>query len=68
MAEVRRALAPADLVIPSLDAGGNQLFHYVNRPHPDITFGRMLEGLVRFRDEYTGNYWLELFLQGGGTI
>jgi wyosine [tRNA(Phe)-imidazoG37] synthetase (radical SAM superfamily) len=36
--EVRRTLKPADLVVPSLDAGSNQIFQYVNRPHHDITF------------------------------
>ena len=65
--EVRKALMPADLVIPSLDAGSNEVFQYVNRPHPDITFSRMLEGLVKFRDEYTGKFWLEVFLLAGVT-
>jgi len=65
--EVRRALKSADLVVPSLDAGSNQMFQYVNRPHSDITFSRMLEGLLKFRDEYTGQYWLEVFLLAGVT-
>ena len=65
--EVRRSLKPADLVVPSLDAGCNQIFQYVNRPHPDISFSKMLEGLVKFRDEYAGNYWLEIFLLAGVT-
>jgi len=65
--EVRRALKPADLVVPSLDAGSNQIFQYVNRPHPDITFSKMLEGLVKFCNEYTGKYWLEVFLLAGVT-
>ena len=65
--EVRRTLKPADLVVPSLDAGSNQIFQYVNRPHHDITFSKMLEGLVKFRDEYDGKYWLEVFLLAGVT-
>ena len=65
--EVRKALKPADLVIPSLDAGSNQIFQYVNRPHPDTSFSKMLEGLVKFRDEYDGKYWLEVFLLAGVT-
>lgn len=63
--QVRKALKPADLVVPSLDAGCNQIFQYVNRPHSDISFSKMLEGLVKFRDEYTGKYWLEVFLLAG---
>ena len=65
--EVRKALMLADLVIPSLDAGSNEVFQYVNRPHSDITFSQMLEGLVKFRDEYTGKFWLEVFLLAGVT-
>jgi len=65
--EVRSALESADLVVPSLDAGSNQMFQYVNRPHRDITFSRMLEGLVKFRSEYTGKFWLEVFLLAGVT-
>jgi len=67
MPEVRNALKSADLVIPSLDAGSSQIFQYVNRPHSDITFSKMLDGLVKFRDEYSGKYWLEVFLLAGVT-
>ena len=65
--ELRCSLMAADLVLPSLDAGSDSLFRYVDRPHPDISFGKMLEGLVKFRDEYAGKYWLEVFLLGGVT-
>lgn len=65
--EVRHSLMQADLVIPSLDGGSDASFAYVNRPHPDITFDKMLEGLIRFRREYQGQYWLEVFLIGGIT-
>jgi len=65
--EVRNSLKLADLVVPSLDAGSNQIFQYVNRPHSDITFSTMLEGLVKFRNEYNGKYWLEVFLLAGVT-
>ncbi len=65
--EVRNSLMAADLVLPSLDAGSDQLFRYVNRPHRDIPFNRMLEGLIEFRDQYVGRYWLEVFLLGGVT-
>jgi wyosine [tRNA(Phe)-imidazoG37] synthetase (radical SAM superfamily) len=65
--EVRRSIIEADIVIPSLDAGSNRTFQYVNRPHKDITFRKMLEGLVKFRNEYKGNYWLEVFILAGVT-
>ena len=65
--EVREALKSADMVVPSLDAGSNHIFQYVNRPHPDITFSKMLQGLVDFRKVYRGQYWLEVFLLAGVT-
>lgn len=66
-AEVRGQLLDADVVMPSLDAGDESLFNAVNRPHADIAFEQMLEGLIAFRDVYRGHYWLEVFLLGGYT-
>jgi wyosine [tRNA(Phe)-imidazoG37] synthetase (radical SAM superfamily) len=63
--EVRRELINADLVIPSLDAGDQKTFDMVNRPVPDITFGKMVEGIIAFRSEYGGGVWLEVFLMEG---
>ncbi|MBP7341969.1 MAG: radical SAM protein [Smithellaceae bacterium] len=65
--EVREALAGADLVIPSLDAGDAALFEYVNRPHPDISFETMAEGLITFAGQYKGRLWLEVLLVSGVT-
>jgi len=66
-AEVQRALLDADLVVPSLDGGSEDIFQYVNRPHPQIHFEQMLQGLVDFRRLFHGRYWLEVFLLGGVT-
>jgi wyosine [tRNA(Phe)-imidazoG37] synthetase (radical SAM superfamily) len=65
--EVRKACRMADLVVPSLDAGDEALFQYVNRPHNSLSFAEVVEGLVQFRKEYRGNIWLEVFLLGGVT-
>ena len=65
--DVRSALLQADLVVPSLDAGDDEIFRYVNRPHKDISFDRLIEDLLRFRYEFSGQYWLEVFLLGGVT-
>jgi len=65
--EVRRSILGADLVVPSLDAPDGELFQKVNRPHPDISFDEMVEGLIAFREEFSGNYWLEVFLLEGLT-
>jgi wyosine [tRNA(Phe)-imidazoG37] synthetase (radical SAM superfamily) len=63
--EVRAQLLNADLVIPSLDAGSQTVFDAMNRPAPEITFAKMLEGLVRFRREFKNQYWLEVFFLEG---
>ncbi len=65
--EVRDALLEADLAVPSLDAGSDDIFQYVNRPHPEIGFDRMLAGLQEFRQVFNGQYWLEVLLLGGVT-
>ena len=63
--EVRRALLPADLVAPSLDAGDAQTFQRINRPCPEISFERMVDGLKAFRREYTGQLRLEVLFCAG---
>lgn len=63
--EVRRELMDAHLVIPSLDAGDQDMFSAVNRPHPSIAFDLMVGGLSAFRNSYHGQYWLEVFILGG---
>jgi len=65
--EVRADLMQADMVIPSLDAGDEELFHYVNRPHPNISFDKMVNGLIEFTHSFPGQVWLEVLLLGGVT-
>jgi wyosine [tRNA(Phe)-imidazoG37] synthetase (radical SAM superfamily) len=60
--EVREELTAADAVLPTLDAGSVELYRQINRPHPELTFIRLLEGLIAFRCEYHGKLWLEVML------
>lgn len=60
--EVRAELAAADAVLPTLDAGTPELYRAINRPHPDITFDRLVDGLIIFRQEYAGKLWIEVML------
>lgn len=60
--DVRAECARADVVIPSLDAGDAVVFEAVNRPAPDISIEKLVLGLCRFRDEFGGQIWLEVFL------
>ena len=65
MPEVRQELIKADAVLPSLDAGNPALYRRINRPHPSLTFTRLVEGLTAFRKEYQGHYWVEVMLVRG---
>jgi wyosine [tRNA(Phe)-imidazoG37] synthetase (radical SAM superfamily) len=64
---VQTELCNADIVLPSLDAGNERLFRHVNRPHRNINFHHMVNGLIEFRNAFPGQYWLEVFLLGGIT-
>ena len=63
--DVRAEAAKADVVIPSLDAGDEAVFQAVNRPAPDISIENVVSGLSRFRAEFAGQIWLEVFLIEG---
>ncbi|MCL5742456.1 MAG: radical SAM protein [Acidobacteria bacterium] len=59
---IRNEILPADAVLPSLDAGTDSLFRSINRPHPEFTFSRLVDGLVEFRRMYKGKLWVEVML------
>ena len=63
--EVRQEVAAADAVLPTLDACTPGRYIQINRPHPDITFDRMLNGLISFRQGYRGKLWVEVMLVRG---
>lgn len=59
---VRGELAAADAVLPSLDAGSQELYLKINRPVAELDFEQFIDGLVAFRDEFHGKYWVEVML------
>jgi wyosine [tRNA(Phe)-imidazoG37] synthetase (radical SAM superfamily) len=63
--EVREELSVADAVLPTLDAGTAELYCKINRPHPQVTFERLVDGLIAFRKEYQGKLWVEVMLVYG---
>ena len=63
--DVRADCAKADVVLPSLDAGDEETFRRVNRPHKDISVEKLISGLCAFRKEFVGEIWLEVFLVEG---
>lgn len=63
--EVRRELMPADAVMPSIDAGSEDLYLRINRAHTAVTFDRLVAGLKEFRRTYRGRLWVEVMLIKG---
>ncbi len=63
--DVAAELTAADLVCPSLDAASEDLWRRINRPAQGSSFAEMLEGLVSFRDVFSGKLWLEILLLAG---
>ena len=63
--EVREDLKRADAVLPTLDAGSEILYQKINRPAAELTFERLVSGLVAFREMYQGRLWIEVMLIQG---
>lgn len=65
MPEVRRDLAQADIVSPSLDAVSAACAKAVNTPVAGLDIEVIIEGLRTFCAEYTGQIWIEVLLVRG---
>lgn len=63
--ELRAELLTADAVMPSVDAGSQELFRRLNRPHSSFSLRQHLGGLEDFRQEYGGKLWVEVMLVEG---
>ena len=63
--KVREEIKEADVVLPSLDAATNPIFHKINRPVPEFDIKKYIQGLIDFRKEFKGKIWLEIFILPG---
>ncbi|EKD26459.1 MAG: radical SAM superfamily protein [uncultured bacterium] len=63
--EVQDALLSADLVMPSLDAGDEEVYKKINKPVKEISLDLIISGLIEFKKRYKGIYWLEVFFVEG---
>jgi len=63
--EVRKSAGLAHVVKVSLSAWDQQSYEWVNRPHDDLVFERLVEGEAKLREEFRGNLYLEVFLIKG---
>jgi hypothetical protein len=64
-AEVRRELAEASIVMPTMDSGTPRTFRRMGRPPRGVTHELLVEGLVAFRREFPGRLWVEVMLVRG---
>jgi wyosine [tRNA(Phe)-imidazoG37] synthetase (radical SAM superfamily) len=64
-AAVRRRLALADVVLPSMDTLVHAEFAALNRPHPDVSLDAIRQGLMDFRSEFSGRIFLETLIVAG---
>jgi len=59
---VKESLKNLDLIIPSLDAVSEENFKKILRPHPQIKAAETIEGLINFRKNFPGKFYLEIFI------
>ncbi len=65
IAEVRRSIIHADLIVPSLDAVSDEVFNRIMKPAPGVNSSDVIEGLVSLRREFKGEICLEIFIIEG---
>jgi wyosine [tRNA(Phe)-imidazoG37] synthetase (radical SAM superfamily) len=63
--EVRSGASRAHIVKVSLSAWDQRSYGWINRPHPAIKFKRFIDGIKTFRTQFTGEFWIEVFLIWG---
>jgi wyosine [tRNA(Phe)-imidazoG37] synthetase (radical SAM superfamily) len=59
---VRRRVAGADIIMPTLTTAFEETFRTIHRSHPELHLKSIIEGLKRLRQMYNGQIFLEVFL------
>lgn len=65
MGEVREDLGRADVVLPTLTSTDPDIWKRIHRPSPDLELEKILQGMISFRKEFTGEIWIEVFVIPG---
>jgi len=58
--DVREELARADVVVAKLDAPSEKLFRVINKPGAGYSLNEILQGIRRFRSEFSGKLALQM--------
>jgi wyosine [tRNA(Phe)-imidazoG37] synthetase (radical SAM superfamily) len=62
---LRKELMDIDVVLPSLDAATDEAFRKINRPRKELTVEQYVNGLIEFKKEFKGEFWLEVLILPG---
>ena len=63
--QVRKELSLADIVLPSMDSFDEESWRKTDRPHKELIYQNVIEGLKTFSEEYEGQLYLEIMLMNG---
>jgi len=63
--KVRKELLEADVILPTLDTVEPELFKKINRPIRGLAIEEIIQGMIDFRKEYSGEIWMEVMLVKG---
>jgi wyosine [tRNA(Phe)-imidazoG37] synthetase (radical SAM superfamily) len=58
---VRRRVAGADIIMPTLTTAFEETFRTIHRSHPELHLKSIIEGLKQLRQMYNGQIFLEVF-------
>ncbi len=61
----RLSVLDADIILPSLDAATDEAFRLINRPVKNYTVNKHINGLIEFRNVFSGKIFLEVFIVPG---
>ncbi|MCK4311111.1 MAG: radical SAM protein, partial [Candidatus Cloacimonetes bacterium] len=59
---LRNEINRIDVLLPSLDTVSKETFTKMNRPNSQLDINKIIEGLIKFRKEFNGKIWLEIFI------
>lgn len=62
---LRKELMDIDVVLPSLDAATDAAFRKINRPRKELCVEQYVNGLIEFKKEFKGEFWLEVLILPG---
>ncbi len=60
--EVREEISSVDLALLKIDAGNEELWKKINRPHPDLKYDEVFPGMIEFSQNFRGKIFLETML------